>query len=231
MNNATLILAGGLGSRLGELVREVPKPMLPVNGLPFISYLIMDLMEQGLKEIFISTGYQSHVFEEYFSKGEFSQGNVKIIREVEPLGTGGAVKQFLELYPSCDSLFVVNGDTFVFGRDYNITLHTNKDWLLVTTVEEVSSSGKVLTDSNSKIKNLSEKSCSGPGLINAGTYHFSQPRRILKLMSEYGCSFSLEDFLSIYTRSNSVYCIHTFGEMVDMGTPSNLEYIKKLLRK
>ena len=57
MFRQAVILAGGLGTRLGELTKETPKPMLPVDGRPFAEYLVRNLKRQGIKKIIFSTGH------------------------------------------------------------------------------------------------------------------------------------------------------------------------------
>ena len=116
MLRQALILAGGKGTRLGEITQETPKPLLLVAGKPFIEHLIISLKKQGIKNIIISTGYKSEKFEEYISNNPFEGIEIKCIPEPEPLGTGGAVKFIEEHLRS--SFLVLNGDT-IFNIKFN----------------------------------------------------------------------------------------------------------------
>ena len=68
MINQAVILAGGKGKRLFPLTKNLPKPMAPVNGIPFLSYLIQNLKKVGFKKILILIGYKSDVIQKYYNK-------------------------------------------------------------------------------------------------------------------------------------------------------------------
>ena len=87
-----LILAGGQGSRIRHLLGDLPKPMYPVHGLPFLDYQLNLLKGEGFSHFYISCGYQAQVIAQYYS----TNANITIIRETQPLGTGGALLLALE---------------------------------------------------------------------------------------------------------------------------------------
>lgn len=105
-----VVLAGGLGTRLGDLTRETPKPMVPVRNRPFLEYLLEYWKEQGVREFVLSVGYRHEVIERYFG-AEFKGCPVRYSLETEPLGTGGGLLQSLDQVRGKDFL-VLNGDTF-----------------------------------------------------------------------------------------------------------------------
>ncbi len=111
MIGQALILAGGFGSRLKELVADRPKPMAPVCDRPFLEYLLCQLKKNGLSDIILSVGHLGHMVQQYFGNGERWGVRLTYSEETEPLGTAGAVKlagAFIK-----DSDFVVlNGDSF-----------------------------------------------------------------------------------------------------------------------
>ena len=86
------ILAGGLGTRLGDEVREVPKPMIEVGGKPFLEHVIHSFKDRGFTDFALLTGYRSGVIESYFGDGARHGVRIRYSREEEPLGTGGAVR-------------------------------------------------------------------------------------------------------------------------------------------
>jgi NDP-sugar pyrophosphorylase family protein len=87
------ILAGGLGTRLGELTRDVPKAMMEVAGRPFLTYVIESFASRGLRELVLLVGHQAEAIEEHFGDGSALGVAIEYSRENEPLGTGGAVRE------------------------------------------------------------------------------------------------------------------------------------------
>ena len=85
-----IILAGGLGTRLRSAVPDLPKCMAPVNGKPFIGYVIDNLQKQGVNKFILSLGYMSDAIISYINT-DYPSLNVQFAIEKEPLGTGGAI--------------------------------------------------------------------------------------------------------------------------------------------
>lgn len=85
------ILAGGLGTRLGEATRDRPKPMIEIGGRPYLERVIDSFAERGLSEFVILTGHMAAVIEEHFGDGARFGVRIDYSRETEPLGTGGAL--------------------------------------------------------------------------------------------------------------------------------------------
>lgn len=108
-----LILAGGRGTRLGELTKDTPKPMIEINGKPFLEYQINYLKQHKLTDIVLCVGYLHEQIIDYFGDG--SKFGVKIQYSIEetPLGTGGAIKNAETLLEQDNEFVVINGDTFL----------------------------------------------------------------------------------------------------------------------
>jgi D-glycero-alpha-D-manno-heptose 1-phosphate guanylyltransferase len=106
MEREAVILAGGLGTRLRDVVEEVPKSMAPVNGKPFLSYILDHLSAYKFTRIVLATGYKNEAIVSYFGD---HYGSAKLIYSVEkePLGTGGALLLASSLVESED-FFVFN---------------------------------------------------------------------------------------------------------------------------
>src|SRR5207302_8599143 len=86
------ILAGGFGTRLGSIAQGLPKPMIPINGRPYLERVIDSFARRGLRDIILLTGYRAEVIEAHFEDGEKFGVNITYSRESEPLGTGGAIR-------------------------------------------------------------------------------------------------------------------------------------------
>lgn len=106
--NMAVIMAGGRGSRLGELTQKTPKPMLKVAGRPILERLILHLVGHGIRKIYLSVHYLAGVIEDHFGDGKALGCRIEYLREEEPLGTGGCLSLLPEK-PAQDIL-VCNGD-------------------------------------------------------------------------------------------------------------------------
>jgi dTDP-glucose pyrophosphorylase len=109
--NWAVVMAGGRGTRLGDLTADVPKPMLQVAGRPILERIVLQLVGSGIRRIYLSVNYKAEVIEEHFRDGHRFGCQIEYLREDEPLGTGGS----LALLPGgprrpVNSIVVMNGD-------------------------------------------------------------------------------------------------------------------------
>lgn len=168
-----VILAGGLGTRLRAVVSDVPKPMAPVAGRPFLDILILNLRSKGVTEVVLSVGYQHEKILMYFGNN-YKGVKISYVIEDSPLGTGGALIKALELFGHDEDVIVVNGDTFLdvdlnlmkqeyanSGADIGIALQLMGD---------THRYGRVALDENNRVSGFEEKGVHQSGLINAGVY-------------------------------------------------------------
>ncbi len=107
-DNWAVIMAGGKGSRLRPITRDLPKPMISVAGRPILERLILHLMGHGFRRIFISVNHLAHVIQDYFQDGSSLGCRIEYLEEDEPLGTAGALSLLPE--SASDSVMVLNGD-------------------------------------------------------------------------------------------------------------------------
>lgn len=106
----TVILAGGRGTRLKSLTDDTPKPMVAIQGMPFLEILLRLLKSKGLSKFLLLTGYLNNVVSDYFDDGSKFGISIKYSIESEPLGTGGALKNAENLLEN--EFLLLNGDTF-----------------------------------------------------------------------------------------------------------------------
>jgi D,D-heptose 1,7-bisphosphate phosphatase len=109
----TIIMAGGKGTRVAEIARDIPKPMIPIRGKPVLEYQIEALLRSGLEDITVVVGHLGEHIKAYFDKGPYKK-YLRYYTETEPLGTAGALfKLDLE-----DAFFLINGD-LIFDVDFS----------------------------------------------------------------------------------------------------------------
>jgi D-glycero-alpha-D-manno-heptose 1-phosphate guanylyltransferase len=108
--NTAIILAGGLGTRLQSVVKDIPKSMADIAGKPFLEYQLNYLESQKIEHIILSVGYKYESIQNHFGS-KYKNISISYAIEKEPLGTGGAVINALKEVKE-DSVFILNGDTF-----------------------------------------------------------------------------------------------------------------------
>jgi D-glycero-alpha-D-manno-heptose 1-phosphate guanylyltransferase len=169
-----IILAGGLGTRLRTAVDNLPKPMAPVGGKPFLEYLLLQLKRGGIGDIVLSVGYKGEMIISYFGDGSSLGIRISYSEENKPLGTGGAIKQSIFHYD--DSQFIVmNGDSY-FNISFADLLqcHTGTPGLLtigLALVKDRSRYGNVeINDDDGRVTSFQKEGPRTVGLINSGVY-------------------------------------------------------------
>jgi NDP-sugar pyrophosphorylase family protein len=116
-----VILAGGLGTRLGDITKAVPKPMVPIAGKPYLEHQIRLLAEQGIRDVVLLVGYLGRQIEDHFGDGAAWKVRIRYSREQTPLGTGGALREAGPLL--ADAFLLIYGDSYL-PIDYAAVLRT-----------------------------------------------------------------------------------------------------------
>ena len=144
-------MAGGFGSRLKRAVSDVPKPLAPVNGRPFIFYLLDNWLLRGVREIVFLLYHESRKIESavdrYISENGATNLNVRYVLEPEPLGTGGSVFHAIQELGIRDSFIVANADTWL-GDGVTSLNEFPSNAIGVVRVENVGRYGRVLLEKN-----------------------------------------------------------------------------------
>ncbi|HNP30080.1 MAG TPA: nucleotidyltransferase family protein [Nitrospirales bacterium] len=217
-----IVLAGGRGERLQSVVPDLPKPMAPVGGRPFLAYILDRLVDAGVTEVIISVGYKAEVIQEHFGHA-YRALQIRYSRESHPLGTGGAMALALKGEDSSPAL-VLNGDTLV-DIDYPALMvwyaqTAAQVAIVLRHVPDVSRFGAVML-LDERVVDFQEKGQQGPGLVNAGVY-VVRP----EVFSQYGSEepFSFEtDILQAHCRELQPRAFVTVGYFIDIGTPEDYE--------
>lgn len=222
MINEAIILAGGFGTRLTS-VKDIPKPMAPINEIPFLQYLLDSLNKFGITKIHLAVGYKYEVIENYFGH-QYKNCQLNYVVEDTPLGTGGAIKKALENVIS-EEVFIINGDTFFqvnFKEMYSFYKSTNSiATLALKPMLNFERYGTVEMNDENRIVKFSEKQYCKQGLINGGVY-------ILKthLFDElkFPEQFSLEqDYFEKQYANQQISGYINDSYFIDIGIPSDYE--------
>jgi D-glycero-alpha-D-manno-heptose 1-phosphate guanylyltransferase len=221
-----LILAGGLGTRLRSVINDVPKPLAPINDIPYIAYILRALYQKGLTEVILSVGYKSQHFTDFIllHKQQLPGMKLNLLVEPQPLGTGGALRYCYDKYPD-DSYLIFNGDSFCDFSLEKILLIGKQQGsaLVVAEVPDVGRYGEVTVFDDGKVKAFHEKNDSGQsGLINAGIYYI--PSHIVAECAAQK-HFSLEHEIMPKLLELGLYAIKAEGEFIDIGVPEDYQAI------
>jgi len=223
MLHEAVILAGGFGTRLKEVVSDVPKPMAPVNDLPFLDYLLKYLAYFKIKKVVLSVGHLSEKVIEHYGN-HFNDIEIVYAVEKEPLGTGGGIKMALQQCTSQDVL-VLNGDSF-----FDIDLHSFYDKhsdslsecsLALRRVSHAGRYGTITLGEFDLVTAFKEKTnTQQAGTINAGVYILN--RETYNEETPKHKSFSIEkDFFEKKLNHLNIYGFTFNGYFIDIGIPED----------
>ncbi len=217
------ILAGGLGTRLRSVVSDRPKVMATVAGRPFITHLLDQLVESGIRKTVLCTGYMAAMIQEELG---YNYCGMELSYSIEdiPLGTGGALRNAVGMV-SGDMLLVLNGDSYCRCDIADFIVRQAASGacagMVLARVEDVSRFGTVQTNEASRVESFIEKGGeAGPGWINAGIYLL--PIAKISAIPE-NCSVSLERELIPSLIANGIYGHQCAGSFIDIGIPEEYQ--------
>lgn len=231
MIKEAIILAGGFGTRLKSALSDLPKSMAPVNGRPFLFYVINYLRSQGIEKFIFSLGFRHEVIEAYLN-AEFSTLNFQCLIEKEALGTGGAI--LASCYKASEqTVLVVNGDT-IFKVDIvkafiDHNKHHSDCTLILKPMENFDRYGVVELNEDDSIKSFKEKQFYKRGLINGGVYVLNTEQF---LAEELPSKFSFEkDYLEKYFETRKIYGTVQDQYFIDIGIPEDYFRVQQELKQ
>ena len=169
-----IVLAGGLGTRLLNVVADLPKPLAPVAGRPFLAHLLDQLAAGGLRRVILATGYLAEKIEQTIGR-RWAGLDIAYSTEPFPLGTGGAIRRAASLLQG-DGVHLANGDTFLrYDLQALERVVYASDAMLGIALARVTDVGRygAVQVSGNRVTSFLEKGGHGPGLINAGSYFLS----------------------------------------------------------
>ncbi len=226
-----VILAGGLGKRLREVIRDKPKSMAPVLGKPFLQYQIEQVRKYNIIEIVFCLGYLANQIESYFKDGARFRVSIRYAVEEKPLGTGGALKNAAS-YLEDEVFLVLNGDSYSevdfvkfikFHREKK-----GKGTILLKRVSRPQDYGLVKMDEDNRIRGFFEKpgKNSSGSIINAGVY-LLEPEVLNHIPEDRQVSLEREIFPHLLEKNLPLFGYLTSDYFIDIGTPQKYAQIQE----
>jgi bifunctional UDP-N-acetylglucosamine pyrophosphorylase/glucosamine-1-phosphate N-acetyltransferase len=221
-----LILAAGEGTRMRPLTANIPKPLLPVSGKPFLQHIIETLQHLGIKDIFLLIGWKNKKIKDYFQTGEKFNVNISYLYQEERMGTAHAVGI---AQSHMDTPFLcLNGD-IVVSKSYLqgiLDLYTKYEGNIMSLAEvENPERFGVVSVSDDKVLEIEEKpKVPKSNLVNAGIYLFTPS--IFSAIEKTGKSargeYEITDSIKILMKDDFVYGYTLNEPWIEIGRPWDL---------
>ena len=216
-----IVLAGGFGTRLRSVVSELPKPLAPVFGRPYLQYLIERWVEQGVTQFTFLLHHQASCIKAFLelqkSEGLLRDCELRTLAEPQPLGTGGAVAYAVKQLQITGSFLVANADTWIESGIVQL-VKAPVPAMAIVHVESSERYGSVVIQQKKVIAFEEKQNSSGPGWINAGLYHLHAD-----LFHEWnGLPFALERKLfPMLVEVGQLMAVPLETDFIDIGIPED----------
>ena len=222
-----VILAGGLGTRIPEYTKSIPKPMIPINGKPIIYFIMKHFYNYGFDNFYIALGYKGEIIRNFFKKKKFPW-KVNLIDTGQKTMTGGRIKR-LKKYLENEKFFMTYGDGLC---DVNLIKllkfhNKNKKLATLTAVRPPARFGSIKLSRN-KVVYFREKSSLDEGWINGG-FFILEPK-VLDLI-ESDLTFFEKSPLEKLSKQNQLMAYKHRDNWQCMDTLRDKELLEKLFKK
>jgi D-glycero-alpha-D-manno-heptose 1-phosphate guanylyltransferase len=219
-----VVLAGGFGTRIRHLVGDLPKPLVPVCGQPFLHWVLRFLVRQGISRAAISTHYKGEKVTDFANQFD-GDLEIQCVREDVPLGTaGGFLHAAAALRPAPEGYLVLNGDSLTLALlDPLVEAAWQQETvgaILGIELADASRYGRIASDVTGRLVEFAEKQ-PGPALVNAGIYLF-RPAALVSFPVKRPLSFEYEAFPQLIAAGHRIAVARARADFLDIGTESSL---------
>jgi D-glycero-alpha-D-manno-heptose 1-phosphate guanylyltransferase len=227
-----LLLAGGRGTRIAHLYPDLPKPAVPVAGRPFLAWLLNQLSKAGFSRAVVSSGHLAAKLESETAPWIPDGMSVTWIEESAPLGTGGgAIHTALHSAIAPAHWLIMNGDSYLAGDwpERLIQVAPAEMAIVAREMNDTGRYGRLMAGPGDRLLSFSEKTESGPGLINAGIYRI--PGAWLRdLPSDQYVSMEVNLIPAWLRQGRGIRLIRSTASFLDVGTPESLLAAEEFIR-
>ena len=222
-----VILAGGLGTRISEYTKTIPKPMIEINKTPILVHIMKHYAKYGFNDFYIALGYKGNVIKKYFSKKKYSNWNINLVETGKTTMTGGRLKR-LKKYIGKHTFMMTYGDGLADVNLKNLlSFHKkNKKISTLTAVRPPARFG-VLRLIGNKVDYFKEKSKLDAGWINGG--FFVMEPRIFKYIKNDGTYLEREP-LEILTKKKQLLAYKHKGFWQCMDSKRDKDKLEQILQ-
>jgi D,D-heptose 1,7-bisphosphate phosphatase len=222
MLKQAVILVGGLGTRLGQRTQSLPKPLLDVDGMPFLDYLLNELARyRSIESILLLAGHRAEQVVERYEGRRWRGATVSVISEPAQLGTGGALKHAASRLEN--RFFLLNGDSFFDFNLLDLACEATKSSAIVQMAlnrdQPGDRYGRIVLERD-LVRSFLPAGAQPSGPINSGVYCID--RRILSFIDQTPCSLEQQTFPRL-VESGQLRATLYDGFFIDIGIPSDLE--------
>lgn len=229
-----VVLAGGAGTRVQHLLGGLPKPMAPVEGKPFLEWLVRYLAKQGVKRVVISTGYRAEVVAAHFDSQPVPNVETSCVAETAPLGTAGGMLHAVRhsgLKPP--AWLVLNGDTLCFAKLKLAAMELGdpdvSGVIYAREVPDASRYGSLVMDTTGCLVKFVEKQ-PGKGLISTGVY-LLRDELVRTFSDRVPLSLERDVFPELTARQVLLKVEPMSTPFLDIGTPESLPQAGDFIRR
>lgn len=228
-----IVLAGGLGTRLRQVVPELPKPMAPVRGRPFLEHQLDYWIRQGVERFVLSVGYRREAIIDHFGS-RYRDAQIDYAIEDTPLGTGGGLLKAVERGKLDTPFLVLNGDTFIEAELSVLSrFHADNRAVWTMALFRANEAGRYMgmqVERDGRIRSLKSASGRPGGLANGGVY-WIDPDALHGIEFSSDGPLSLEDDIlpTLAASGVALYGMECAGRFVDIGVPDDYFLAAKLL--
>lgn len=224
-----IILAGGKGTRMKELTANIPKPLIPINGRPFLGYILNTLIENRIKDIVVVVGYKGEKIKQFLRKWKDRFNHIEIVIQKEQLGTGHAVslcKGFV------DNFIILNGDSLFSANDIKKLIKRPFRQAVSGMFSDTPEKYGVLSGGYFLTKIIEKPTFFKRAQINVGLYKFDST--IFSFLHQITPSsrgeLELTNAINLMTKKEMV-CIHPVEYWKDLGCPEDIPLLENFLKE
>ena len=226
-----IVLAGGLGTRLQKVLPDLPKPLAPVAGKPFLEWVLRYLRGQGIERAVLSAGHRAEQVEAFSKELSIAGMQVAVAVEREPLGTAGGFLNALQSEHSDSDVLACNGDSMVLA-DLKTLFRAGKEAdaaILGVRVKDASRFGTLKHSVDGQLLGFEEKR-PGAGMVNGGVYLFRRDT-VKRFPAKRPLSFEYDVFPALIAEGAALRAVSCDAPFLDIGTEATLAEAGDFIRK